>query len=223
MHWLAQLIAPLNHVLLVVGADHVSVAELAGFITGAACVWLTVKVHIANFPVGLANDAFFLILFLAAGLYADSGLQIVYLVLGTVGWWQWLNGGQNHTRLEAGRSSATELIVLAVLVALATYGLTLLLESVNDVAPFWDALTTALSLAAQWLLNTKKIQNWYFWIAADVVYVPLYGVKHLWLTGLVYLVFLILCFRGIAEWREALVQQRPRLGRLGVPAFEGTK
>lgn len=221
MHWLAHLISPLNHVLFVVGADHVSVAELAGFITGAACVWLTVKVHIANFPVGLANDAFFLILFLAAGLYADSGLQIVYLVLGVVGWWQWLHGGQNRTRLQAGRSSATELIVLLALVALTTYGLTLLLQSVDDVAPFWDASTTALSLAAQWLLNTKKIQNWYFWIAADVVYVPLYGVKHLWLTGLVYLVFLILCFRGIAEWRKALVGQRPRLGRLGAAALEG--
>ena len=69
----------------------------------------------------------------------------------------------------------------------------------------------------------KKIQNWYFWIVADVVYVPLYGVKHVWLTGLVYRVFLIPCFRGIAEWRQALVQQRPRLGRLGVPAFEGTE
>ena len=86
--------------------------------------------------------------------------------------------------------------ILAALVVLATWGLTVLLRSVNDVAPFWDALTTALSLAAQWLLNTKKLQNWHFWIAADLVYIPLYGVKHLWLTALVYVVFLAMCFRG---------------------------
>src|SRR5450755_636941 len=217
MHWLAQLIAPLNHVLFVIGADQVSVAELAGFITGAACVWLTVKAHIANFPVGLANDAFFLVLFLAAGLYADSGLQVVYLVLGGVGWWQWLRGGESRGRLEAGRATVTELGVLAALVVLATWGLTVLLRSVNDVAPFWDALTTALSLAAQWLLNTKKLQNWHFWIAADLVYIPLYGVKHLWLTALVYVVFLAMCFRGYGEWRRAL--QRPaRFGGLALAA-----
>lgn len=207
MHWLVQLIAPLNHVLFVIGADHVSVAELAGFVTGAGCVWLTVKAHIANFPVGLANDAFFLVLFLAAGLYADSGLQVVYLVLGVVGWWQWLRGGENRGRLKAGRATMTELGVLAVLVVLATWGLTVLLRSVNDVAPFWDALTTALSLAPQWLLNTKKLQNWYFWIAADLIYVPLYGVKHLWLTAVVYVVFLAMCFLGYSEWRRAL--ERP--------------
>ena len=94
-----QLLDFLNHVLFTFGADQVTVAELAGFVTGAACVWLTVKGHIANFPVGLANDAFFLVLFLSAGLYADSGLQIVYLVLGVVGWWQWVYGGAGRTRL----------------------------------------------------------------------------------------------------------------------------
>jgi nicotinamide mononucleotide transporter len=163
-----------------------------------------VKAHIANFPVGLANDAFFLLLFLAAGLYADSGLQVVYFAFGAVGWWQWLHGGANRTRLETTRASARELLVLAALVAAATWGLTVLLERVDDIAPFWDALTTALSLAAQWLLNTRRIQNWYFWIAADVVYVPLYGVKHLWLTGVVYALFLVLCFRGLHEWRAVL-------------------
>ena len=95
----------------------------------------------------------------------------------------------------------TEIVWLLLFVACATYGLTLLLDSVHDVAPFLDALTTSLSLAAQWLLNTKKIETWYFWIAADLIYVPLYGVKHLWLTAAVYVVFLAMCLRGFAEWR----------------------
>ena len=75
MDWLAHLISPLNHVLFVVGSDHVSVSELAGFVTGAWCVWLTVRAHIWNFPVGLANDAFFLVLFLAAGLSQILGCK----------------------------------------------------------------------------------------------------------------------------------------------------
>jgi nicotinamide mononucleotide transporter len=204
-----QLLHFLNQVLFTFGADQVTVAELAGFVTGAACVWLTVKGHIANFPVGLANDAFFLILFLSAGLYADSGLQIVYLVLGAVGWWQWVYGGAGRTRLRVGRASATELSVIGGAVVVATVPLTVLLVAAHDVAPFWDALTTAVSLAAQWLLNTKKVQNWYFWIAADVIYVPLYVIKHLWLTGIVYGIFLAMSVVGLQAWQVAYRADQP--------------
>ena len=207
MTFLADLIAPLNHVLFTIGNDQVTTAELLGFITGLWCVWLTVKVKIGNFPVGIANASFFLVLFLAAGLYADAGLQVVYIVLGFVGWWQWLHGGHDHARLDARWASSREIITLIMAVVLITWGLTVLLGHVNDVAPFWDALTTALSLAAQWLLNTKKVQTWWFWIAADVIYIPLYGSKHLWLTSAVYVVFLALCVRGLAAWRRAATDE----------------
>lgn len=57
-------------------------AEILGFITGAACVYLTLRENIWNFPLGLANNLFFLVLFLHGRLFGDAGLQIVYLILG---------------------------------------------------------------------------------------------------------------------------------------------
>ena len=77
-----------------------------------------------------------------------------------------------------------------------------MLRAVHDIAPFWDALTTCLSLVAQALLNWKKLENWYFWIAADVIYIPLYVVKRLDLTAIVYMLFLSMCFLGLREWRH---------------------
>jgi nicotinamide mononucleotide transporter len=201
---LAHLLAPLNAVLFRLGNDQVTAAELLGFVTGAVSVWLTVRARISNFPVGIANSAFFLVLFGSARLYADSGLQVVYIALGFAGWWQWLNGGQDRSRLEVGRSGAWLLAGCATFVVAATWGLILLLRAAADIAPFWDALTTAISLAAQFLLNAKKIENWAFWIAADLIYVPLYLVKRLDLTALVYVLFLGLCAAGVAGWRRAL-------------------
>ncbi len=96
---LAQLVAPLNVVLFTLGNDHVTVAELLGFVTGAASVWLTVLARISNFGVGIANSAFFLVLFVTARLYADSALQVIYIGLGFAGWWQWRHGGQGRSRL----------------------------------------------------------------------------------------------------------------------------
>jgi nicotinamide mononucleotide transporter len=199
-HWLA----PLNVALFTLGNDHVSVAELLGFVTGAASVWLTVLARISNFPVGIANSAFFLVLFLSSRLFADSGLQVVYIVLGFAGWWQWLHGGRDRSRLRVARSGWQLLVVCGVFVVAGTWGLTVVLERAHDIAPFWDALTTAISLAAQFLLNAKRIENWAFWIAADLIYIPLYVVKRLDLTAIVYVLFLAMCFAGARAWRRAL-------------------
>jgi len=201
---LAHLLASLNVALFTLGNDHVSVAELLGFVTGAACVWLTVLARISNFPVGIANSAFFLVLFLSARLFADSGPQVVYIVLGFVGWWQWLHGGRERSRLTVARSGWPLLACCVVFAAGATWGLTVLLDAAHDIAPFWDALTTAVSLAAQFLLNCKRMENWAFWIAADVVYIPLYVVKRLDLTAVVYVLFLALCIAGLRLWRHVL-------------------
>lgn len=201
---LTHLLAPLNVALFTMGNDHVTVAELLGFVTGAAGVWLTVLARVSNFPVGVANSAFFLVLFASARLFADSGLQIVYIVLGFTGWWQWLHGGQDRTRLRVARSGWQLLAGCVAFTALATWGLYVLLSDVHDIAPFWDAVTTALSLAAQFLLNCKRIENWAFWIAADLIYIPLYVVKRLDLTAIVYVLFLAMCAAGVRAWRPAL-------------------
>ena len=203
-HWLDSLVAPLNVVLFNFGQDAVTWAELLGFATGAVGVWLTVRFNIWNFPIGIANNVFFLVLFWTARLYADASLQIVYLVLGFMGWWEWLHGGQQRDKRVMGYASGRLVVVLLALVIPATWGLTIVLSAAHDIAPFWDALTTALSLAAQWLLNLKKLQNWYLWIAADVIYVPLYFVKALNLTGIVYVLFLSMCLLGLRAWRREI-------------------
>ncbi|GAA3052319.1 nicotinamide riboside transporter PnuC [Kitasatospora albolonga] len=185
--------------------------EVLGFVTGAVCVWLTVRAKVWNFPVGMANNVFFLLLFWGAGLYADAGLQVVFLVLAAHGWWQWVRGGERRLGREVRYASARETVLLGLLLVPVTAGLAALLGWAHGSAPFWDALTTALSLVAQWLLNTKKVQTWWFWIAADLVYVPLYAAKGLYLTSVVYLLFLGLCVAGLRGWRRAAAPE-PAVG-----------
>ncbi|MFE0462234.1 nicotinamide riboside transporter PnuC [Kitasatospora sp. NPDC058965] len=202
---MSSILDALNHPLFQLGNDAVSSAELLGFATGAACVWLCVRADARNFPIGIANNVFFLVLFWSARLYADAALQVVFLLLGAYGWFQWLwRDGELGERRAIGRAGAAELLWLTALVVPATWALTVLLARAHDSAPFWDALTTALSLAAQWLLNAKRLQNWYFWLAADLVYIPLYTVKRLDLTALVYAVFLGMCLVGLRDWRRVL-------------------
>jgi nicotinamide mononucleotide transporter len=178
--------------------------ETLAFVTGAVGVWLTVKEHIWNWPIGIANAAFFVVLFFDARLFADMSLQIIYIVLGILGWYWWLRGGANRSALRVSHADRWTLLALVALGIVATGGFTLFLRSVGDSAPFLDALTTMLSLAAQYLLTRKYIENWYIWITADVIYIALYSSRGLYLTAALYALFLVMCLLGLRAWRASL-------------------
>ena len=178
--------------------------EIAGFATGALCVWLVVRRNIWNFPIGIANNIFFIILFTQVGLYADAGLQIVYIVLGALGWFWWLHGGPDRSELVVRATPRWVWPTAVVAIVVGTALLHWLLTSHTDsTAAGWDALTTTMSLTAQLMLNRKWIGNWIIWIAADVIYVGLYASKGLWLTSVLYAGFTVLCVIGLVQWRRA--------------------
>lgn len=194
------------------GMKPFTLVEALGFVTGGACVYLVVRENVWNFPVGLANNAFFLVLFAGARLYGDAGLQVVYIALGLQGWYLWLRGGENRTPLRVERASRRLLAGVAAFVVAATVGLMFFFRYVNDAAPFLDAFTTALSLGAQYLLNRKAVENWWLWITADVVYIYLYAVRELHLTAVLYFVFLCLCVAGLRSWLKTIAAQRAAAG-----------
>jgi NadR type nicotinamide-nucleotide adenylyltransferase len=193
-----------------------SMTETLGFVTGAAAVWLLVRESIWNWPAGIANGVFYLVLFAQARFFADSALQVVYIVLGVFGWWWWTHGRDGRPSRPIGSIGLAEAGILAALTAAATYGMLLYLRSVDDSAPLADAATTALSLAATWMQARKQIENWLVWIAADAIYIPLYFVKGLPLTGVLYSIFALMCVKGWRDWSRTRASRRDRRFDRGV-------
>jgi len=180
-----------------------SLLESLSFVTGAACVWLTVKESVWNFPLSLINVSTFFVVFFQSRLLADASLQIVYFILTLIGWYLWLYGGEQRTALRVVRTRRRESWLVALSVAAMTLLFWRTVRYIGGSASFWDALTTALSLGAQWLLNRKRLENWIYWIVADVIYVPLYLFKALYLTSLLYAVFLVMATMGYLQWRAS--------------------
>jgi len=181
--------------------------EVLGFGSGALCVWLVVKVSVWNWPVGIANSLFFFVLFVQAGLFAAAVLQVVFAALGVFGLWSWLHGGQRRTQLPVTRVNARDWIGLG-LIGVAGFGIItwFLAAHTSSTVPEADAATTVLSLLATWLQARKKVECWWLWIAADVIYIPLYLYKGLTLTAILYVGFLALCIFGLRAWRREAAQ-----------------
>ncbi|HSB60517.1 MAG TPA: nicotinamide riboside transporter PnuC, partial [Vicinamibacteria bacterium] len=158
--------------------------EAVGVLFGIVSVYLTVRQSIWCWPTGLVNVGFFILVFAQARLYADMGLQVVYVALCLYGWYEWLHGGPDRGTLAVSR---TPRLALGLLAVLGTAGAVLLgsaLHRHTDASiPFWDSTTASFSLVAQYMLTRKWLENWIVWIAVDVVYVGMYVFKALYLTA----------------------------------------
>lgn len=177
--------------------------ELAGFVTGALCVWLLIRQNIWNWPVGILNNIFYIVIFYNAGLFADAGVQFVYIAVAIYGWWNWLHGGQDHSELKVARASKRTLLGYVIIAALATTVLYWVLRHTPSTVPLADGLTSALFLTAQYVMSRKMIENWWFWIVGDVLVIGLYIYKNLYLTSVLYVVFLAMSIAGLVEWQRA--------------------
>ncbi|HRW18216.1 MAG TPA: nicotinamide riboside transporter PnuC [Dermatophilaceae bacterium] len=196
-----------------------SLVEVLGFVTGAVCVWLAVRQNIWTYPIGIANNVVFFVLFWGSGLYGDAWLQVFYVGVALHGWWSWLRGGPQRTVLRVRHTPRWGWLLGAAGVAIGTWAAYLLLTRHTDsTVPLPDGLTTALSVVAQLMMNRKWLGSWLVWMVADVLYIWLYLVKGLALTAALYAGFLALCVVGWRQWRTALVEQpaQPR-----VPAEAG--
>lgn len=183
--------------------------ESVGFITGVWGVWLQVRESHWNWPVQLVSSAFYVVVFMQARLFADTSLNVLYVILYLLGWYWWLRGGERHTELRIGRTPWHLALALTVAGGVATAGMTVFLTSVRDAAPFLDALTTVMSLVALLLMARKLFESWWVWIAVNAIYVGLYFYKQLPLTAVLYALFVVLSVAGLLNWRRLLAAARP--------------
>jgi nicotinamide mononucleotide transporter len=170
---------------------------------------LVARRSIWNYPFAIAAVSLYGVLFFQHKLYSDMLLQFFYLALNLYGWMNW-----SRSKADAGevvvltlgwRARAGWLAGCVVLTA----GWGWLMHRLTDAAlPWWDAGVAMTSVAAQILLTRRYLENWVLWILVDIVAIPLFAVRGLWLTSGVYVILLGLSIWGIIDWYRAEARRR---------------
>ena len=188
--------------------------ELAGFVLSLAMVYCNIKEIHWGWPLAIASSALYGVVFWNTQLYGEASLQVMFILTSIWGWRQWRLSVQapQAPQVESWVKPATLQIsrllpaqrqkaIFVFLIAWPAFTFFLYRFTDSDVA-IWDGLVTALSLLAQYLLAKKKIENWWVWLAVNLITVGLMLVKSLWLTALLYLIFAGLSYVGLKAWQR---------------------
>jgi nicotinamide mononucleotide transporter len=177
--------------------------ELAGFVTTAVGIWLTTRRTLWCWPITLAADFVYLVVFYRARLLSDALLQIFFVVFTLYGWWNWWRGVRQEGEVRVAPLPRLNTAVAIAIGILGTFAVGAITRRMHAALPYLDASLLSFSLVASWWQARKHIANWWLWIVVDLLYIGEYIYKDLWLTAILYAVLVGLAVLGLREWRRA--------------------
>ncbi len=191
--------------------------EIIAVVFGVLSVWYAHKENIWVFPLGIINVLIYIYICISARLYANAGINVVYFLTNVYGWYNWSRTNDEQGTLQISRNT-NKLNILWFLSAIVLYVIIVLIlrtahqndpEYLNSILPWIDGMNTSFFLCATVLMTMKKIENWWFWIAGNVLSIPVYFSQGLYFTSLQYALFLVIAIMGLREWN---VRWRERVG-----------
>jgi nicotinamide mononucleotide transporter PnuC len=180
--------------------------DIVTTILGLAYILLEYKASIWMWLVGFLMQALGIVLYYQKGLYADCGMEFYYLAMTVYGYWRWIKPKANSQKPIAIRHFPKRLILPWLLLISAVWALIywLLVTFTNSNVPLADSFTTALSIVGIWALAHKYLEQWFIWIAVDIVTCALYFYKDIPFKASLYGLYVIIAIAGFIKWRQMM-------------------
>lgn len=181
--------------------------EIIGTIIGLLYLYYEYKAHRLLWVMGIIMPAVSIGVYYNAGLYADMGINIYYILAGIYGFLVWSFRGREYREKELPithmprRSYIYTTAITICLYAIIYY---VLQYYTNSTVPRWDALSTALSITAMWMLARKYIEQWWVWIVVDIISVGLYLYKGIYFYAALYALYIVIAIAGYFNWEKIM-------------------
>ncbi len=171
---------------------------------GVAEVMLAKANNILLYPAGIVATVLSAMVLFNTQLFAESLLNVYYVVMSIYGWWFWLKKKHEPT-VKIGRASESEWKVTALIVFGGWVFLFFVLKTfTTSNVPAWDAWISSTAWAGMWLLARRKIENWILLNISNAFAIPLLFQKGLPMFSLLTIfLFVVACF-GYVDWKRRL-------------------
>lgn len=184
------------------------ILEVVGVLIGLLYLWLEYKASMWVWMTGIIMPAIYIVVYYRAGLYADFGINIYYVLAGVYGLWAWRYGRKESEELPITRCPRNRYAILSLAFLVLLVGIYAILDRFTDSnVPWADSFTTALSIVGMYMLARKYVEQWLCWIVVDAVCVPLYIYKELTPTAALYALYTIIAIAGYYKWKRLCLTQ----------------
>ena len=181
--------------------------EISGVATTVIGIWLTTRRLLICWPITLAADFLYLVVFYRARLYSDALLQLFFIVFTLYGWWHWWRGIREEGEVRVAPLNLRGWLAGLAAGAVGAVLLGGLMVRIGAALPHLDAALASYSLVASWWQARKHTANWWLWIVVDAIYIGEYVYKNLRLTALLYAGLVALAVLGLRDWRRAAAER----------------
>ncbi len=177
--------------------------EIIAVIFAIAYLILAIRESIWCWPAALISTLIYTFLFFDVNLYMESALQIFYIVMAIYGWALWRHHSDEKQDLHISVWSTTNhLITISSVLLLVIVSGYFLQNNTDAMFPWLDSFTTWAAVITTWMVTKKILENWIYWLAIDSVAIYLYIQRDLYLTAVLFSVYVILCFVGFYQWNK---------------------
>ncbi len=157
--------------------------ELLGTVAlmmGVTGTVLSAKRSIWNFLFGAVNVTLYALIAYKTSNYGQAALNaLYYLPMQFVGWWAWSRRKDSTDKSKVTTRSMRpwQLLLAVVGVVLGTWLLSWILGTYTDAAqPLKDGFVTTVFILGQILMTFAFWEQWFFWLAGNVLNVVLWAV-----------------------------------------------
>lgn len=181
-----------------------STLEISAFILNVLGVWLTSKQYRICWVVNIVAVFLYVIIFYQVNLYADASLQAVFMVMQLYGWYSWSKKDVDayaviETTYMPRKTLAYSVVIGVVFGIVLGWGFATWTQAE---LPWLDSMLASFSLVASYWAAKKYIETWGLWCVVDAIYVGMFIHKSLYVTALLYFIFILLALNGWRMWRS---------------------
>jgi len=178
--------------------------ELLAAALASIYVPLAIGQRLSCWPAAFVSSVLYVWVFFSARLYMESALNAFFAAMAVYGFWQWRQGREGSALAVSQWPPVRHVLALMGIAAVAAINAFFLARFTPAANPFIDSMLTWSSVFTTFLVARKVYENWYWWLLIDSISMCLYFTRHLYLTMLLYGVYVVLCVIGMREWRRSL-------------------
>ena len=166
---------------------------------------LAAKEDVKCWYAAIISSILYIYIMYDADLIMESMLQIFYVLMAVYGWLQWNNIVDKKIKLKIKSWRKINHIYAILLIIVLSIISGMLLQKYTEAAlPFMDAFTTWGAIISTYMVAKKILENWIYWFVIDSISIYLYVSRELYLTAILFLIYLIIIFFGYKSWKKKL-------------------